>query len=206
MERTLVSRTGFHLDCRPTFPACGFTCAKCIEEMESVFAGTPGVGRFYREGSGIVVEYDAGVVTIEQLLSLFRKLPSFYPNHSVPSVMEHPGGRTDAGIGRIRRMRSIISRGWGAVSVRRMFGGAGLYRAGAMFAVIADDVAYLKVDDSDCDAFLQGGRRRSSLTPDKIKTAIGTYYEIPADILEEPAALPQWAERSWIIAEKNRRA
>jgi len=36
---------------------------------------------------------------------------------------------------------------WGEVSIRRMFGGAGLYREGTMFAVVADDVAYLKVDD-----------------------------------------------------------
>ncbi len=28
--------------------------------------------------------------------------------------------------------------GWGEVSVRRMFGGAGLYREGIMFAVVAE--------------------------------------------------------------------
>ncbi len=37
---------------------------------------------------------------------------------------------------------------WGSVSVRRMFGGAGLYREGRMFGLIADDVVYLKVDDA----------------------------------------------------------
>jgi DNA transformation protein and related proteins len=31
--------------------------------------------------------------------------------------------------------------GWGEVSVRKMFGGAGLYREGAIFGVIADGVA-----------------------------------------------------------------
>ena len=38
---------------------------------------------------------------------------------------------------------------WGEVSARKMFGGAGLYREGAMFGLIADDVAYLKVDDTN---------------------------------------------------------
>lgn len=47
--------------------------------------------------------------------------------------------------------------GWGEVSVRRMFGGAGLYRDGIMFAVVAEDVAYLKVDDSNRDDFLRAG-------------------------------------------------
>ena len=34
---------------------------------------------------------------------------------------------------------------WGEVTVRKMFGGAGLYRDGKMFGLVADNVAYLKV-------------------------------------------------------------
>ena len=70
--------------------------------------------------------------------------------------------------------------GWGEVSVRRMFGGAGLYREGTMFAVVADDVAYLKVDDSNRDDFLRAGSAPFEPYPDKIKTTIRTYFEIPA--------------------------
>lgn len=32
--------------------------------------------------------------------------------------------------------------GWGVVSARKMFGGAGLYCDGVMFGLIADHVAY----------------------------------------------------------------
>jgi DNA transformation protein len=94
--------------------------------------------------------------------------------------------------------------GWGEVSVRRMFGGAGLYREGRMFAVLAEDVAYLKVDDSNRDDFLRAGSAPFEPYPDKIKTTIRTYFEIPADVLEEPAALAQWAHRSWLIARKKK--
>ncbi len=90
--------------------------------------------------------------------------------------------------------------GWGEVAVRRMFGGAGLYRAGTMFAVLADDVAYLKVDDSNRDDFLRAGSVPFEPYPDKIRTTIRTYYEIPADVLEDPDELARWAERSWLIA------
>ena len=38
---------------------------------------------------------------------------------------------------------------WGGVTIRKMFGGAGLYRDGKMFGLIADDVAYLKADTSN---------------------------------------------------------
>jgi DNA transformation protein len=94
--------------------------------------------------------------------------------------------------------------GWGEVSVRRMFGGAGFYREGIMFAVVAEDVAYLKVDDSNRDDFLRAGSAPLEPYPDKIKTTIRTYYEIPADILEDPDELAQWAQRSWTVARKKR--
>jgi len=87
----MTSRTVFHLDCTPIIPACGFSCGKCIAEMKAVFGGTRGVSAFYREGHGVVVEHDAGVVAVEQLMEVFRGLPSFYKGHFVPSVMENPG-------------------------------------------------------------------------------------------------------------------
>jgi DNA transformation protein len=95
--------------------------------------------------------------------------------------------------------------GWGEVSVRRMFGGAGLYRERTMFAVLADDVAYLKVGDSNRDDFLQAGSAPFEPYPDKIKTTIRTYYEVPADVLEDPAELAKWAQRSWLVARKKPR-
>jgi len=93
---------------------------------------------------------------------------------------------------------------WGEVSVRRMFGGAGLYRGGVMFAVIADDAAYLKVDDSNRDDFVRAGSAPFEPYPEKIKTTIRTYFEIPADVLEDPAELAKWAERSWLVARKKK--
>ncbi len=40
------------------------------------------------------MEHDANVVTAEQLMDIFRGLPSFYEKHFVPSVMEK-AGRSD---------------------------------------------------------------------------------------------------------------
>ncbi len=37
--------------------------------------------------------------------------------------------------------------GFGPVTVRPMFGGAGIFRDGLMFALIADEVLYLKADE-----------------------------------------------------------
>ena len=45
----------------------------------------------------------------------------------------------------------------GAVRARSMFGGYGLYLDDLMFGIIADDVVYFKVDDTNRDIFLSAG-------------------------------------------------
>ena len=62
--------------------------------------------------------------------------------------------------------------GWGDVSVRRMFGGAGLYCEGRMFGLIADDVAYLKVDDSNREDFVKAGSSAFNPFPEKAKSVV----------------------------------
>src|SRR4030042_4093702 len=90
------------------------------------------------------------------------------------------------------------------VSARRMFGGAGLYCEGKMFGLIADDVAYLKVDDSNREDFIKAGSSPFNPYPDKVKTAVMSYYEIPADVLENPDELARWAGRSLAIARNKK--
>jgi DNA transformation protein len=88
---------------------------------------------------------------------------------------------------------------WGGVSVRRMFGGAGLYREGKIFGVVADDVMYLKVDDSNREDYLKAGSAPFNPYPDKAKTTVMSYYEIPPEVLENPDELAKWAQRSLAI-------
>jgi len=95
-------------------------------------------------------------------------------------------------------------RGWGNVSVRRMFGGAGLYREGKMFGLVADDVAYLKVDDSNRADFVKAGSSPFNPYPEKGLTAVMSYYEIPPEVLENPAELSKWAQRSFDIQGKKK--
>ncbi|MHC4517206.1 MAG: hypothetical protein ACYTAS_01340 [Planctomycetota bacterium] len=81
------SRSAFHLDCTAMLSECGCQCAKCIEEMKAVFLKTPGVEKLYREEGGIVVEHDATVVGVDQLIALFQGLPSFYEGCFGPTMM-----------------------------------------------------------------------------------------------------------------------
>ena len=95
--------------------------------------------------------------------------------------------------------------GWGEVSARKMFGGAGLYCDGVMFGLIADDVAYLKVDDSNREDFVKAGSSAFNPYPEKTKTYAMSYYEIPADVLEDAELLGKWAERALAVARKKKK-
>ena len=84
--------------------------------------------------------------------------------------------------------------GWGGVSARKMFGGAGLYRDGRMFGLVADDVLYLKVDASNRADFERAGSVPFRPYPDR--PTVMSYFEVPPDVLEDPPTLVTWAERS----------
>jgi hypothetical protein len=81
------NRSVFNLDCTGVIPECGFDCNKCIKEMESVFSKTKGVDKFYQEGEGVVVEHDPSIITAEQLISIFKGLPSFYKGFFIPKLI-----------------------------------------------------------------------------------------------------------------------
>ncbi len=75
--------------------------------------------------------------------------------------------------GFIELLKDVLS-GLGPVSVRRMFGGAGVYADGVMFGLIADDTLYLKADDETKGTFeaeglgpygYGGPRARGSICP-----------------------------------------
>src|SRR3954471_4007752 len=88
-------------------------------------------------------------------------------------------------------------REWGGVSARRMFGGHGLYRDGAMLGLIARETLYLRVDERNRADFLAAGckpfrYRRGN----KGEVEIKAYMECPPDILEEEEAMVRWASQA----------
>ena len=94
--------------------------------------------------------------------------------------------------------------GWGEVAVRRMFGGAGLYREGVMFGLVADDVLYLKVDERNRGRFEAAGSGPFVPYPEKVKEVMPSYYEAPAEVVESAGELGRWAQRSWEVAKKSK--
>jgi DNA transformation protein len=90
------------------------------------------------------------------------------------------------------------------VRSRGMFGGVGIYAGDLFFALIDDDSLYLKVDDSNRADFEKAGM--GPFQPFGEGGEVMQYYEIPADVLEEPDRLGPWVEKSIAVARRAKRA
>jgi DNA transformation protein len=91
----------------------------------------------------------------------------------------------------------------GDVTPRAMFGGVGLYYRDVFFGIIARDVLYMKVDETNQSAYERAGMRPFIPYPDRDKTARANYYAVPTEILECAADLASWARKSVAAAERS---
>ena len=80
----------------------------------------------------------------------------------------------------------------GDVDSRAMFGGYGIFHQGRMFALIADDTLYFKVNESNQSMYQEAD---SKPFPHGI-----SYWEAPAELLEDDDKLYEWADISIKIA------
>ena len=90
----------------------------------------------------------------------------------------------------------------GDVSSRRMFGAVGLYHGDRFFALIDNDTLYFKVDDSNRADYLSRGMNAFRPFPDKPDMSM-SYFEVPADALEDAQELAVWARKSIAVAAKK---
>jgi len=90
---------------------------------------------------------------------------------------------------------------FGPVSVRRMFGGAGLFVDGLMIAIVDDGVIYLKAAADGIAAF-----EREQCGPFSYGTKDGTrvltsYWRMPERLYDDPDELAAWARTALGVAQ-----
>ena len=90
------------------------------------------------------------------------------------------------------------------VSARRMFGGFGIYKDGVMFALIARDQLYLKVDDGNRAAYEQAGFPHFTYA-EKGKPIRMPYREAPPEGFDDPEILCAWAGEAYAAALRTRK-
>lgn len=91
---------------------------------------------------------------------------------------------------------------WEGVSVKRMFGGAALYREGLAFGMVAQNTVYLEVDDTNNNKYIQEGS--SPLKPFKSQATVLSFYNVPPEIFENSDKFIEWAKESLSIQKKKK--
>ena len=93
---------------------------------------------------------------------------------------------------------------FGPVSVRRMFGGAGIYADGTMFALIADGAIYLKAGENNAAMFDREGLAPFTYSRRKGERSVMSYRRMPDRLYDDPDELAVWARAALAAAHKPR--
>lgn len=97
---------------------------------------------------------------------------------------------------------------FGEVTVRPMFGGAGIYSGGTMFGLVtSEEGVYLKADDTS-----RGRYEAEGLTPFTYEAPKGDrppttmpYWRLPDRLLDDPEELADWARIAYAVAVRTAR-
>ena len=95
----------------------------------------------------------------------------------------------------------------GPVRIRKMFGGAGVFAHDVMFALIADEVVYLKTDEVlRAEMTAEGSEPFTYQRPSDGKAFDMGYLSLPTDAAEEPEEASAWGRKALDVALKARAA
>jgi DNA transformation protein len=93
----------------------------------------------------------------------------------------------------------------GGVRFRRMFGGHGIYRDGVMFALVSDDVLYMKADAETARRYEAESCGRFVYEA-KGKPVAMSYWRLPERLYDEPDEFVAWAREAVGVAKRSRAA
>jgi DNA transformation protein len=96
------------------------------------------------------------------------------------------------------------------VTMKRLFGGAGLYSESLMFGLVFDGAIYLKVDETSIPDFEREGSKpfvySRAKSPGRVGRHSMSYWRLPERLYDDPDELVVWAERALAIAERKKLA
>jgi DNA transformation protein len=89
------------------------------------------------------------------------------------------------------------------VHSRSMFGGVGLYADEVFFGIVAADVLYFKVDETNRGDYDRAGM--SAFRPYADRAMIMPYYQVPVAVIEDADQLVRWAKRAVTVAKSAKK-
>ena len=94
--------------------------------------------------------------------------------------------------------------GVNGLRARAMFGGVGLYAQEIFFGIVAADVLFFKVDDTNRREYEAAGSSPFKPYADRAMTM--PYYNVPIVVLEDAAMLGEWAAGAVVVARNAKAA
>ena len=90
--------------------------------------------------------------------------------------------------------------GVGPVSIRPMFGGAGVYADGVMLGLIASETLYLKTNATGAADFEAEGSEPFSYETRQGSNTIASYWQVPDRLFDDADEMTVWVRRALGIA------
>ena len=84
----------------------------------------------------------------------------------------------------------------GGMRAKKMFGGYGIYKKDTIFGLIADDILYFKIDDSNRADYEAFGSKPFTYEGKNNKQVSMSYWQLPIDILEKHEQLELWVNKA----------
>ncbi|MFC5585985.1 TfoX/Sxy family protein [Nitratireductor kimnyeongensis] len=103
-------------------------------------------------------------------------------------------------------IRDLFS-GLGPVTIRRMFGGKGIYHDGAIFALEVNGDLLLKADAESVANFIEAGCRQWVYQGHKGRGPVAMpYWSIPESAMDDPDEMTLWARRAFGAGLRSRKS
>ena len=92
---------------------------------------------------------------------------------------------------------------FGPVSVRRMFGGAGVFVDGLMIALVSEGVIHLKADAETIPSFEGEGLGAFTYATKNGRHKLTSYWRMPERLYDDPGELARWARDAHAAARRS---
>ncbi len=84
----------------------------------------------------------------------------------------------------------------GPLEIKRMFGGAGVYANGLMFALLDDGVVWLKADETNAPPLIEAGARQFTFPTKDGQAMTMAYWSLPEPAMDDPDDAVSWARQA----------
>ena len=92
--------------------------------------------------------------------------------------------------------------GFGPVTIRRMFSGFGISADGINFALALRGGLYLRADEQSIPRFEAEGVRPFQYQTRAKTVTVGSYWQLPERLYDDPEALTEWARAALAAAQR----